>query len=319
MIEFFKKTKNYLPDNRKYWANYLFHFSDIKNIIKILESGTLYSRNNAIKRGLMHNDNASKEVIDQTMPHIHDFVRFYFRPMTPTQFNNEGLKEGCPKDKHCPIPIFLLFDKSIVNHHDSDCILCEKTLASPSSLELIKNSIDDLNSFPYEKIYHIGPYDINTDLDIKQYRQAEFCIKNQVGLEDLKYIVTRSLAEKEMLLYWLKSLNINTYNNIIKCSSELGFQLMFFKHNLYIDNVDLTDEYFKFQVMNYLSSYKIQIVIKYDNNPKRVYKYDANNSKFELDISKESYINSYKVKVVVDGNCMFISEHTKTNKKDIIF
>lgn len=319
MIKFFEQAKKYLPETRKYWADYLFHFSDMKNIVKILESGTLYSRNNAIKKGLMVNDNASHEVINQTDDYIHDQVRFYFRPMTPTQYNNEGLKEGNPKDKHCPIPVFLLFDIAIIEHHAHECILCQKTLASQLSQELITKQIEDLNSFPYEKIYHAGAYDPNFEADIKQYRQAEFCIKNQVGLEDLKYIVTRSFAEKEMLLYWLKSLNITKYNSIIKCCNELGFELMFYKHNLYVDNVDLTDEYFKFQVMNYSPFYKMQIIVKCDNDLKRIFKYAVENSRFELDFPEHPYNHSYKVKVIVDGESMFAGEHIKSKKRDFIF
>lgn len=243
--------------------------------------------------------------------------------MTPTQYNNEWLKEGNPKDKHCPIPVFLLFDTAIIEHHSHECILCEKTLAYQLSQGLITNNIEDLNSFNYEKIYHVGAYNPNFEADfeadIKQYRQAEFCIKNQVGLEDLKYIVTRSFAEKEMLLYWLKSLNINKYNCMIKCCNELGFQLMFYKHNFYIDNVDLTDEYFKFQVMNNSAFYKMKIVVKCDNDSNRVFQYDVEKSKFELDFPKNSYNHSYKVKVVVDGEPMFAGEHIKSQKRDIIF
>lgn len=217
--------------------------------------------------------------------------------MTPTQYNNEWLKEGNPKDKHCPIPVFLLFDTAIIEHHSHECILCEKTLAYQLSQELITNNIEDLNSFNYEKIYHVGAYNPNFEADI----------------------ITRSFAEKEMLLYWLKSLNINKYNCMIKCCNELGFQLMFYKHNFYIDNVDLTDEYFKFQVMNNSAFYKMKIVVKCDNDSNRVFQYDVEKSKFELDFPKNSYNHSYKVKVVVDGEPMFAGEHIKSKKRDIIF
>ncbi len=319
MISFFDMAKNYLPETRKYWADYIFHFSDMKNIVRVLKSGKLYSRNNAIKYNLMQNDNASKEVIDQTNYHVHDYVRFYFRPLTPTQYNNEGLKKGNPKDKHCPIPVFLLFDNSIIEHHTSECILCQKTLASTSSLGLVSSDINDLNSFPYDKIYHVGPYDSILESDIKQYRQAEFCVKNQVGLEDLKYIVTRSYAEKEMLLYWLNSLNIDKYNDIIKCSIELGFQSMFYKQNLFIDNVDLADDYFKFQVMNYSIDYDFKILIKCDNDNNRIFEFEVKNNKFEIDFPDNSYKNNYKVKLVVDNEVMFVGFHNKSKKSEIIF
>lgn len=108
MIDFFKKAKDFLPHERKYWADYLFHFTDIKNAITILKTNKLYSRKKAIDFGLMKSDNASHEVIENTSSIIKEYVRFYFRPLTPTQKHNEGLKLIEITDQHCPIPIFYL-------------------------------------------------------------------------------------------------------------------------------------------------------------------------------------------------------------------
>ena len=57
-----------------------------------MSSGMLYSRNLALKAELMHNDNASRQIIDCTKSDVTDCVRFYFRPLTPTQYYNEGFK-----------------------------------------------------------------------------------------------------------------------------------------------------------------------------------------------------------------------------------
>lgn len=86
--------RNYerLSGKAKQWCRYAFHYTDISNAVEILSSGMLYSRNLALKAELMHNDNASRQVIDCTKSDVTDCVRFYFRPLTPTQYYNEGFK-----------------------------------------------------------------------------------------------------------------------------------------------------------------------------------------------------------------------------------
>ena len=77
---------------QKWWSEFLFHFSDISNVVSILNRGKLYSRNKALRLGLMHNDNADDDVIGNTGLSAKDYVRFYFGALTPTQYHNEGLK-----------------------------------------------------------------------------------------------------------------------------------------------------------------------------------------------------------------------------------
>ena len=75
-----------------WWPKYAYHFTDVRNAVNILRTGTLYSRIEADERKLMVNDNASKQVIDMTHAAALSNVRFYFRPLTPTQYYNEGYK-----------------------------------------------------------------------------------------------------------------------------------------------------------------------------------------------------------------------------------
>ena len=63
----------------------------------------------------MRNDNASRQVIDMTNSGVVSKVRFYFRPLTPTQHYNEGYKHPAlrydqDENANVPVPIFLLFD-----------------------------------------------------------------------------------------------------------------------------------------------------------------------------------------------------------------
>jgi hypothetical protein len=104
-----------LGSSRAWWPSYIYHFTDLTNAVEILKSGAIYSRQQAHNLGVMHNDNASANVINNTNVDHTRFARLYFRPRTPTQFRNEGIRGRQPVDErwegsHCPVPIFFCFD-----------------------------------------------------------------------------------------------------------------------------------------------------------------------------------------------------------------
>lgn len=72
-----------------WWPRYAYHFTDITNAVNILTTCRLYSRININGMHLMKNENASRQVIDMTSPEAATYVRFYFCPLTPTQYHNE--------------------------------------------------------------------------------------------------------------------------------------------------------------------------------------------------------------------------------------
>lgn len=184
---------------RYWWPKCLFHFTDIRNVVGILKIGKLLSRNNAEKKGLMATDNASPEVIDGTDDWVKDYVRFYFRPRTPTQYRNEGIR---PKSErmlgaHCPVPVFFIF-KSMPILTQKGTRFSDGNLGSYHSS--IGDSVEFLQNLPFKKIYHSGAYDKNVDSDIKFHRNAEVIVPNEIDLKFLHYIFCRSEAEKETLL-----------------------------------------------------------------------------------------------------------------------
>lgn len=98
-----------------WWPKFAFHYTDVTNAVSILSEGYLYSRADATQLKKMRNDNASRQVIDMTNPNIVSMVRFYFRPLTPTQYYNEGYKHPSlrydgDENANTPVPVFFLFD-----------------------------------------------------------------------------------------------------------------------------------------------------------------------------------------------------------------
>lgn len=52
--------------SRNWWVDYLFHFTDIKNAVNVLNHGFLFSRQEAINKNLLIDDIASSRIIRQT-------------------------------------------------------------------------------------------------------------------------------------------------------------------------------------------------------------------------------------------------------------
>lgn len=314
MMDFFKKAKDYLPEGKKYWADYLFHFTEMKNAVSILKTGRLMSRNKTLGEGKMYNDNASHEVIEQTYGPVLNFARFYFRPLTPTQYHNEGLIKGNPTDKHCPNPVFFLFSLNLLTQYPNKSIISEKTLSSTLSIPEATNKIEALNGYNYRKIYHSGSFDRMIDGDIIQYRQAEFVVKDEVNLDNLKWIVTRSKAEKDTLLLWLHEYNIYEYDNIIICDYEQNFEYMFFKRRLFIENVVLEQSFITVEIANKSTEYTIEYIIKYDGKVTEKIFLDSNST---YHIPKNKYKNNYKFMIEIDGKRMYLGKYEIKN--DYIF
>ena len=184
-------------EGRAWWPQFVYHYTDVKNAINILNTGVLYSRAEALARGLMVNENANPKIIDRTDQEHLDFVRLYFRPRTPTQYVNEGIK---PPDQrgngHCPVPVFFVFDLVDVIGRD-DARFSRGTLASYRHGH--SNQRDYfVNNIPWRDVYGDGVP--STDA-AKKARAAEVVIPGGLPIgAELKGIFCRSPGERMTLI-----------------------------------------------------------------------------------------------------------------------
>ena len=228
------KSAGWLGTARRWWPDYLFHFTDIQNAVSILKSEALFSRIEAQRRGLMGNDNASQEVLGGTDVEWMDYVRLYFRPHTPTQANNEGFRPERQRlqGAHCPVPTYFLFDSRLVLSR-IDSQFTDGNLASRGA-SVFSNS-SDLASLPFRRICHDKAEWNNRQIVFNQ--NAEVIVPKQLGLEALKYIVCRSQAEYETLLHLLPQSTLRRWErNIIKDNQTR----LFFKRWAYVQSVELS-------------------------------------------------------------------------------
>lgn len=232
-----QNNRNSLAPSIKWWTKYAFHYTDIMNALSILQSGKLFSRTKAQAEHLMKNDNASYQVIDATALAIQSYVRFYFRPLTPTQYYNEGykppkLRYDSDQNANVPVPIFFAFNLEKLLS-DPNVKFSEFSQAGYGSRLL--SGADDFSKLAFDKIYSDGLVDSET----RKYRHAELLYPDFYPIKDsLEAILCRNEFEQSMLLSMLYRQNEKAfyeYKPFIKVCREKMFE----KNGLFLQNVQL--------------------------------------------------------------------------------
>jgi len=225
--------------NLGWWPKFVYHFTDVLNAVSILETGCLYSRSEANRLRIMRADNASREIIQGTRPEHFQYVRMYFRPRTPTQYRNEGLR---PKNNrelggaHCAIPVFFCFDSLRVFALDYT-EFSNGNIGSSRSKH--SGSRDFFQQIPFDLVFHNGYFSENERENIVFHRNAEVLIPQVLPLEPyLQRIVCRSAAERQTLLHLLSEETKHKWNSMITLSDH-GF---FERKWTYVEEVVTVDD-----------------------------------------------------------------------------
>ncbi len=200
--------------SRRWWPKYLFHFTDLKNAVKIISSDKFLSRAVLQSTQSLPIDIADPNVIQNTANSILQNVRLYFRPLTNMQWNIEGFAPG-KTNKHCPVPIvFLLDSKSILTK--TGVRFSDGNLGSTNAN--IGSDYNFLSALPFEKIYHdsslwgLAQADANK---IKYHRHAEVIVPNELSTNYVKNIWCRTPAEHQTLLKLLPNDSVRKWGKKI--------------------------------------------------------------------------------------------------------
>lgn len=247
-----------------WWPRYAFHYTDVTNAIGILKEGAIYSRFDATKKQLMDNDNASRQVIDMTYSGVTSSVRFYFRPLTPTQFHNEGYKH--PALRYCgdsnanvPVPVFFLLDLETVLRMEGTQF-SEQSLAGGGGL--LCQGEEAFSKLNFSQIYKIG-YMENREAE-KKYRHAEIVFPGAFPIDgSLKGIVCRNDIERATLLNLLRKESLKEFAKykdfVIVCNE------CFESNGLFIAQCNYHGD--KAGIVFSKTAKKKQYTSKYKNNP----------------------------------------------------
>jgi len=298
---------------QNWWTKYLFHFTDITNALSILEHQTLLSRHEAMKLGLMQNDNANDDVMVKTSQEHQKYARLYFAPSTPTQYNNEGFK---PKDSikynaHCPMPIMFVFHFAKVFMIDD----IKFTNGNLATNPIIYNDIFDLQKLNFNLIYHRSWFSTEERDEIINARHSEILVKDKLPLDGfLKLIAVRSEAEKETLLYQMPSNLRAIYQDKIYIQPR---PMIFVNNWLYVNKVSIIDnilhiewhgceDYYKCR-----NRYNLKISVKNTSvgTTKSLIKntwYPQNNL-MKIRLSEEFWDDFIELSLFIDGNLGYMN------------
>lgn len=238
--EIINKNKDMLPSDYKWWATHAFHFTALDNAISILKSGVLYSRIKANQNALMHNENASRAVISTTDFEVLSYVRFYFRPLTPTQYYNEGFKHSQlrldSQGSNISIPIFFVFKLNFLLS-DSKTVFSGKSKAGYND-EVLAGA-DKFAALNFDQIYANG-YMTDPEKE-KKYRQAEILYPDAYKIDNsLEVILCRSEVERNTLLKKLKEADSKTYEKY-KPLIKIGKMNVFENNGFFVKSVSYCD------------------------------------------------------------------------------
>ena len=286
-----------------WWPKFAYHYTDIQNVVSILSSGYLYSRINAEKLNLMRNDNASRQVIDMTNTATVSCVRFYFRPLTPTQYYNEGFKHqklrydndinaDVPVNANVPVPIFLLFDlESLLSMENT--LFSEK--AQSGNGAPLYHSVEDFQHFNFDEIYN---NEYITDHEQIRYRHAEILYPDCFSIDPcLKAILCRNNVERTMLLNLLEEKDKKAfykYKQIIKvCRTD-----MFESNGLFVTEMSYHNGVAS---INFSDSYAKKSYISYMKNKNSVSVLDEIDAKIKFDwVNSRRLLYNKEVKLKLD-------------------
>jgi hypothetical protein len=232
------KAEPWLDEQQRHWPEHLFHVTDIQNAASILSRGEILSRKEATRLRIMTNDNAAPEIIAATAPEYLDAVRLYFRPRTPTAYNNEGIRPQrfWVRDAHCPIPVMFVLKAEPI-------LVREGVRFSDGSLARhgqarVGDSAAFLRTIPFQQVYHYSAFLPSDRDEIVFRRQAEVIVPNHLSIDQcLLGVYVRSAAELEML----EGSMVGHASTIQYRLAVNGRNSLFFKLWTYLERVAVVD------------------------------------------------------------------------------
>lgn len=267
-LSFQEKLLQLISKSESPWAGFVYHFTHLENALKIIEDRKILPRNKATFK-----DSAGSSFINTTLDEIKNFARFYFRPLTPTQYYNEGLgritKYGdLPQ---CPVMIFFKFNlKEVLEKKGNQCYVSNGNLRH-YPITKFGNDYEFLKSFDFKNLFcKYGECDNHSFINASQ---QEFIVKDEFDFSDIEnfQIICRTQFEKDALV----NLIGENHSIIDKISVEPSY---YYNSNSFVEverkehilNVKIPygrgEDFIKIISNKKINSYKISDTIKFQKS-----------------------------------------------------
>ena len=188
--------------------NGFYHMTCFDNLKNIIESKKLFCRNsNKMITDMSESIDLTDRMIKTTNNHTKDFVRFYFRPKTPTYFYfEEASSYMC----------ILRFNKEIMFLNNAK-ISIGNARNNPNFKAVNESNIKEIDFLSVFK----SSWPFGNDLNIKNMSSTELLIPNEIGLEFLEEVIFKS--DENRKLFWEnyiydKKIRFNVNSNVFKRS-----------------------------------------------------------------------------------------------------
>jgi hypothetical protein len=224
-LSFREKLLQLISTSESHWAGFVYHFTHLENALNIIKDRKILPRNKATFK-----NSAGNSFINTTLDEIKNFTRFYFRPLTPTQYYNEGLgRETKAGDlPQCPVMIFFKFDlKEVLEKKENQCYVSNGNLRHYPTTKF-GNNFEFLKSFNFKNLYcKYGECDHWSFINASQ---QEFIVKDEFDFSDIEnfQIICRTEFDKEVLL------NLIGANNPI-IDKILVDQSYYYQYNSFVE------------------------------------------------------------------------------------
>jgi hypothetical protein len=307
---------------RKWWPKYIFRSDHVENAARILESGQLLSRAAAESARQVVVDAASSTHIAEMIPSDRNFVRLYFRPRTPTQWCNEGIRpKACIEyGAHMPVPVYLLFDAKELLTEEG--VQFSRGRIVPGAQR--GSSVTFLKSLDFMEIYHEGGVGMpgSAGRSILNARHSEVLVRDRLALDHLSYVVCRSAPERETLLNLLSPATRARWEKRVALE---GAKRVFVKRGTFVEAVDLsaTESRFSFYTQTYGPHWRgpFQLEVQWSDALGRRHSVAVNDftaSANPLVLALSASWDDYEVKVTLDGNLAYLGKFTRPTKPAVL-
>ena len=311
-----------LDRNRISWPHWLFRSDHVENAAEILNSGRLLSRAAAERRNLIRVDSGSPDIVAQLSRRHRELVRLYFRPRTPTQYRNEGIR---PRGRiwngaHMPVPVYLLFASSLLAERGVSFTKGRLTEEAE-----VGDSAEFLRSINFRDVYHDGAVGRLGESErrpmILNARHSEVVVKDELSLDRLKHIVCRSAPERQTLLNLLSPEARRRW--LPRIRMDEGHRRLFEKQGTFVQRANLSNVESRFTFYSNIvpkmrGSFDLRIEWSLDGLKARVQKEDFEVSDRPLVCRLKRPQPRYCVRVLLDGNLAYFGDFDEEHESEML-
>lgn len=301
-----------LNPDRQWWPRYLFRSDHVENAANILNSGLLLSRDAAEQQQVIVKDSGSPGHLAQLTPAQRKYVRLYFRPRTPTQHANEGVRPASQIEfsAHMPVPVYLLFSVRLLM--EEDVLFTHGRL---ESLTRVGRTAHFLRGINFYDVYHdnpVGPPGADRRSEILNARHSEVLKKNSLSLDHVEYIVCRSEPERDTLLSLLTDRARSNWRTRTVVGTKEGGRGLFLRRGTYVQNATLSSTgacfvFFSECEKRFLGPFQLQIELASASQPSWVLaeQQDFSISSTPMKFRWTNPKTSYTVRVKLNGDLVY--------------